>query len=94
MLSSFNFGGKINAVNNASLSGTITCSNITFNGVANTSISYIMLNGLSAGKNYLWNIEFTKRLINNLEINVGYEGRKPGDTKVIHTGRATIRALL
>ena len=94
VISSFNFGGKINAVNNASLSGTITCSNITFNGVTNSTVGYIMLNGLSPGKNYLWNIEFTKRLINNLEINVGYEGRKPGDTKVIHTGRATVRALL
>jgi hypothetical protein len=91
---SFNLGGKFNAVNNTSLSGAITYSNITFNGAANTSISYIMLNGLSPGKNYLWNIEFTKRLINNLEINLGYEGRKPGETKVIHTGRATVRALL
>jgi len=94
VISSFNFGGKFNAVNNTSLSGAITCSNIIFNGTPNTTISYIMLNGLSPGKNYLWNIEFTKRLINNLEINIGYEGRKPGETKVIHTGRATVRALL
>lgn len=94
VITSFNLGGKFNSVSNASLSGSVTCSSITFNGAANTTISYIMLNGLSPGKNYLWNIEFTKRLINNLEINVGYEGRKPADTKVIHTGRATIRALL
>jgi len=42
----------------------------------------------------LWTVEFTKRLNNNLEINFSYEGRKPGETKVINIGRASVRAIL
>jgi lipopolysaccharide/colanic/teichoic acid biosynthesis glycosyltransferase len=92
--SSVNFEVKVNTVSNTSISGKVTYSNITFNGSPNTTVSYSMLDGLSPGKNYLWNIEFTKRLINNLEINFSYEGRKPGDTRVIHIGQVSVRALL
>ena len=53
-----------------------------------------MLEGLLPGQNLLWNLSLTKRLINNLEISIEYEGRKPAETRVINTGRASIRALL
>jgi hypothetical protein len=91
---SLNIEGKYNAVQNTSLTAKFTYSNISYLGATNTTVSYIMLDGLLPGKNYLWNIEFTKRLINNLEISFSYEGRKPGETRTINTGRASIRALL
>ena len=91
---SFNLESKLNAVNNTSLLAKFTYSNITFNSMANTTVSYIMLDGLVPGKNFLWNVEFTKRLGNNLELSFSYEGRKPGDTKTINIGRASLRALL
>jgi hypothetical protein len=91
---SVNIEGKYNAVQNTSLTGKFTFSNVSFNSVANTTVSYIMLDGLLPGKNYLWTIDLTKRLINNLELSFEYEGRKPADTRTIHIGRASLRALL
>ncbi len=91
---SLNLESRYNAVNNTSISAKFTFNNIIYTGEVNTTTSYIMLDGLLPGKNYLWNINFTKRLINNLELNFEYEGRKPGSTRTINTGRASVRALL
>jgi hypothetical protein len=92
--SSFNLEGKYNAVNNTSLSGKFTLTNITYSGAKNTTISYIMLDALLPGKNLLWNMDLTKRLGNNLELSFQYEGRKPAETRTIHIGRASLRAIL
>ncbi len=91
---SLNIEGKYNTVSNTSLTAKFTFSNINFTGTPNTTVSYIMLDALLPGKNYLWNINLTKRLMNNLELTFEYEGRKPGEARTIHTGRASLRALL
>ncbi len=84
---------RYNAVSNSILNAKFTLNNINYTGELNTTTSYIMLSGLLPGKNYLWNISFTKRLLNNLEINFEYEGRKPGDSRTVNIGRASVRAL-
>ena len=91
---SISLESKFNAVNNTSLTGKFTFSNISYQGQLNSTVSYIMLDALLPGKNLLWNIDLTKRLGNNLELNFQYEGRKPGETKTIHIGRASLRAIL
>lgn len=85
---------RYNARNNTALSTSFTWNNIRYTGQTNSAVSYIMLEGLLPGNNYLWNLGFTRRLLNNLEFSIEYEGRKPGETRVIHTGRASVRALL
>lgn len=87
---------KYNILQSASLTGKFTYNGLKYNVDemdAQNSIGYIMLDGLLPGKNLLWNIVLTKRLFNNLELNFQYDGRKPGNTKTIHTGRASLTAL-
>ncbi len=85
---------KYNAVSNTSLSGKFTYTKLDYTGTLNSTVSYIMLDALLPGKNLLWNFDLTKRLGNNLELSFQYEGRKPGETKSIHIGRASLRAIL
>ena len=86
---------KYNILQSGSILTKFTYSNISFSPIANanTTVGYNMLDGLLPGKNFLWSAEVTKRLANNLEINIQYEGRKPGDSKVVHVGRASVRAI-
>ena len=90
---------KYNILQSTSILAKFTFSNISFtskDSIANVNspASYIMLDGLLPGKNFLWTLDFTKRLSNNLEFNIQYEGRKPGSARPVHIGRASIRALL
>lgn len=85
---------KYNVLQNSSLQARASFQQIQFNGPTNTTVSYIMLDGLVPGKNILWGIDLTRRLGNSLELNLQYEGRKPGTTRTIHIGRASLRALL
>lgn len=89
-----NVEGKYNAVNNASINGRFTYNYLRYSGNPSTTVGYIMLDALVPGNNVLWRLDFTKRLGNNLELNFEYEGRKPGQTRTIHTGRASLRAIL
>jgi hypothetical protein len=93
-----NFETKYNVLRSASIEAKFTFNTIDFttthavNG-ANSTVGYIMLNGLLPGKNYLWNLSFTKTLLNNLELRFEYEGRKPGEARTVHRGTASLNAL-
>jgi hypothetical protein len=93
---SLNVESKYNVLQNSSITGKFTMNSIIYNdnhGGAASTVSYTMLDGLLPGKNYLWNITLSKRLLNNLELNFQYDGRKPASSKTVHIGRATLTAL-
>jgi hypothetical protein len=66
---------------------------ISFNGDLNSSVGYNILDGLVTGNNILWQIGMERKLGKGMEFAMDYEGRKPGSNAVIHTGRASVRAL-
>lgn len=84
---------KYTRLQKSSITGKFTFNDITYNAVANTTVSYIMLDGLLPGKNYLWNLTYSKRLLNNLNIKFEYSGRKAGVSRTVHLGTAGIEAL-
>jgi hypothetical protein len=95
----FNTDFKYNIVQSTSIQAKFTVSSISYmvkdaNAVTTSSVAYTMLEGLLPGKNYLWDLDFTKKLGSSLELNLQYEGRKAGTTGIVHTGRASLRALL
>ena len=89
---------KYNVLSNSSVTAKFTYSQIKYTdpgnaNIPNTSVSYIMLDALLPGKNFLWTVDFTKRLTSYLELNFQYEGRKAGTSNTVHIGRASLRAL-
>jgi len=92
---SVNIETKYNVLQNSSIVGKFTFNNIDYRSQtgATTTVAYTMLDGLLPGKNFLWSLSVTKRLINNLELNFQYDGRKPAGTKVINIGRVSATAL-
>ncbi len=90
---------KYNIVQSASVQGKFTVNSISYmidskDASTSSPVAYTILEGLLPGKNYLWNIDFTKKLGSSLELSLQYEGRKAGETNIVHTGRASLRALL
>lgn len=94
---SINFESKYNVLQSSAVQGRFSYNNISFRKndplKTNANVEYIIMDALRPGANFLWSLEFTRRLINNVEINFQYEGRRPADMNAIHTGRAAIRAL-
>lgn len=99
-------GGEKALIQSGSLDGRITgrtlgtiqfrgtYAHITYTGTANTSLSFVMLDALQQGTNWLWYLNWERRLSKGIELSLEYEGRKPGDNPVVHTGRMSIRAIL
>jgi hypothetical protein len=51
-----------------------------------------MLNGLSAGENYTWELNYQRNLNSNIQISINYSGRKTPNAPTVHLGGAQIRA--
>ncbi len=66
---------------------------IAFNGNPSSPVGFAILNGLQPGNNYLWNLSLDRQLSKNLRLNLSYEGRKTGEARVVHVGRAQVAAV-
>lgn len=78
---------------NTSIRTSFSWVNLNFTGINNTPVQFAMTEGLQNGQNFLWSLNLDRSLSKNIQLNVGYEGRKTGIAPVVHVGRAQIRAV-
>ena len=65
---------------------------VDYNGESNNNLELAILDGLKRGQNYLWNLSLTRRMSNSIDLILSYDGRKTGESRTIHTGRAQVKA--
>ncbi len=76
----------------SSLNSSFSFVKVNLEGATNTPVAFELLNGLQNGQNYLWRFAYTRRLNNAVDFILDYEGRKTGDSPVVHIGRAQVKA--
>ena len=75
------------------LNAQVKYSKIYFEGDEQTAVGYELLKGLKPGDNISWSLGWQQRLVNGLQIQLYYQGRKPEGVDTIHSMRAGISAL-
>jgi len=66
--------------------------NIQYNGLKNTALEFILLDGLQNGTNYIWSLQFDQRITTNTQLSISYDGRKTQNSNIVHNVRAQVRA--
>ena len=91
-LSTYAIELKYNQTEKGSLTGRFDFIRINYNDTENSSVAYEMLNGLSRGDNYTWELNYQRNLNSNIQISINYTGRKTPNSNTVHLGGAQIRA--
>jgi hypothetical protein len=63
-----------------------------YSGDTNTSIELSMMEGLKNGNNYLWSLNFTRKMSSNIDLSFRYDGRKTGGQKTVHVANMQAKA--
>jgi hypothetical protein len=75
------------------LNATARYARVQYDGREQSPLGYEMLQGMREGDNILWSLGWQQKLLNGLQVNLFYEGRKPNDLRIIHSGRVSVSAL-
>lgn len=84
---------RYNVVAKNNVTARLSFADVNYTGNDNNSLAYAMLAGLRDGENILWNITWERRLANNIQVSLTYDGRRTGNNAVIHLGQAQLRAI-
>lgn len=84
---------RFNSIRKGLISARFNYVEMVYNGEANTSIAFEMLEGLKEGTNLTWGLNIQRNLGSSLQLSINYEGRRPAGLKTIHTGGAQVRAF-
>ncbi len=75
------------------VTAAVRFTNIAFAGEQGTPVGFEILNALRPGNNLTWQATVEQRLASGLNLSLTYDGRKPSDTRTIHTGRMQVSVL-
>ena len=92
LINTYAFELKYNQTEKGSLTGRFDFIQINFNDDTSSPVAYEMLNALSKGQNYTWELTYQRNLSNNIQISINYNGRKTPHANMVHLGGAQIRA--
>lgn len=84
---------KYNQLRKGILTAAFNYVNNVYNGEANSTIAFEMLEALQPGINYTWNCSIQRTLANNLQLTLNYTGRNSVTARTIHTGGIQVRAF-
>ena len=84
---------RYNLVGKSAVQANFSLVNYRYNGAANNTLAYTMLDGLRAGSNYLWRLSLDHSFVNNLQMRLSYDGRKSEKSRTIHLGSASLTAI-
>lgn len=65
---------------------------IEYDYITNNALTYVMLESLLPGNNFIWRLNIQKEIARNLQMSINYEGKKSENEKYIHTGSIQLRA--
>ncbi len=66
---------------------------IDYTGPRNGALEFAMLEGLKDGTNWIWGLTYDRKVIDNIRLNISYDGRKSEGSKVVHIARAQVSAF-
>ena len=90
-INDFKFNTKLIFNKKTRFETTISYVNIKFDS-KNTNLELVMLEGLKNGNNYIWNLRLNRRMKNNLDLIIQYDGRKTSISKIVHSAKMQARA--
>ena len=86
----------LNLRSSAKFSMNAACDWVTIryndNGNENSPIEYDILDGLRNGSNFIWRLDMTRRIVNNIDLTLSYNGRKSASNPIVHVGRVSAKA--
>jgi hypothetical protein len=87
-------GAEVNyrIVNKGTLLVQASYIDISFTGDENSSLGFVMLEGLQTGKNGTWNVSYQQDISNHLQLSLIYDGRKSPEIPIVHVGSLQLRA--
>ena len=91
-LTNAGFEIRYNVVEKGNLSFKADYIHILYKGETSSPVGYEMLEGLLAGNNATWLIQYQRDLSNSLQISISYNGRISQDSKAVHIGTVQMRA--